>query len=325
MSLVTQSARIALQSTSTTTAQVSIKVGARRGSLVRSYYSVAENRQVQVPSKQSTVLRRQSLSIPPSIDGISYTPARRQSLSIPSSIERVNYIPPAISELNSESLFTPKLYPREIVFLGGAPGSGKGTNSSYISRLRNYSAPTIVVSDLLNTPACKLLKDNGVMINDDFVFQTLMAELQKPIYRDGVVVDGFPRTEVQVDYINKFHQDQAASSLFSTKPHLLFVMLHVDETESIARQQERGQKIQRQNEANELAGKKDCMVEVRLTDLTTTAAKARYDVFKEQFEAVMSLGNKFPLVVVDASMDPDSVKVNISNQMKLLPSSSVLL
>lgn len=46
----------------------------------------------------------------------------------------------------------------------------------------------------------------------------------------------------------------------------------------------------------------------------------RYDVFKEQYDAVMSLGNKFPLVVVDASVDPESVKVNITKQMAYLPS-----
>jgi len=294
-SLVTQSARVALRSTTT---NMSVKISAGGTLLVRSYYTVA-SQQVQVATKKSTVLRRTINSI---------------------DSNSINYIPPAFSKPN-EASFSSKSYPREITFLGGAPGSGKGTNSSHISYVRNYSAPTIVVSDLLNTPTCKLLKDNGVMINDEFVFQTLLAELQKPIYRDGVVVDGFPRTEVQVDYLNKLHQYQAASSLFLTpKPRLLFVMLHVDEAASIARQQARGTSHVLMNSAHAAQGNKDLLVEVRATDLCVNSAKARYEVFKEQYEAVMSLGNKFPLVVVDASVDPETVKVNIAKQMAHLPS-----
>lgn len=34
------------------------------------------------------------------------------------------------------------------------------------------------------------------------------------VSRNGVVVDGFPRTEAQVEYLNQFYQDQSASSLF---------------------------------------------------------------------------------------------------------------
>lgn len=45
--------------------------------------------------------------------------------------------------------------PKEIIFLGGAPGAGKGTNSKFIAEQRGFGAPTVVVSDLLNTPACK--------------------------------------------------------------------------------------------------------------------------------------------------------------------------
>jgi adenylate kinase len=162
-----------------------------------------------------------------------------------------------------------------VVFLGGAPGSGKGTNSAYIAKLRKFSAPTIVVSDLLNTPACKLLKDNGIMINDEFVYEALLMELQKPIYRDGVVVDGFPRTEAQVGYINQFYKDQSATSLFlAPATRLLFVMLHVDEAESISRQQERGQKMMLHNAYNNSVGKSE--VEVRQTDIDIAASKARY-------------------------------------------------
>jgi len=210
-------------------------------------------------------------------------------------------------------------YPREIVFLGGAPGAGKGANSSHIAKLRRFSAPTIVVSDLLNTPACKLLKDHGIMVDDDFVFDALLSELQKPIYNNGVVVDGFPRTSRQVLLLTKFYNDQAAASSFlAPPPRVLFVMLHVDESLSIARQQDRGRQIALQNETHEIDGKP--LIEVRQTDLDIQASKARYQAFKEQYEAVMSLGERFPLLVVDASEDLDAVQVNLTNQITSIPS-----
>lgn len=203
--------------------------------------------------------------------------------------------------------------------MGGAPGAGKGANSSHIAKLRRFSAPTIVVSDLLNTPACKLLKDHGIMVDDEFVFDALLSELQKPIYKNGVVVDGFPRTSRQVELLNKFYDEQAISSSFlAPSTRVLFVMLHVDEAISIARQQDRGRQIALQNKSNKTSGKP--LIEVRQTDMDIQASKARYQVFKEQYEAVMSLGEKFPLLVVDASEDLEVVQVDLTNQITSIPS-----
>jgi len=107
-------------------------------------------------------------------------------------------------------------FPKEIVFLGGAPGAGKGTNSQFIAEQRGFDTPTIVVSDLLNTPACKLLKDEGAMVDDRFVFNVLVKELEKPIYRNGVVVDGFPRTSQQAEYLKNFYNQN--NSILSCPP-----------------------------------------------------------------------------------------------------------
>jgi adenylate kinase len=196
------------------------------------------------------------------------------------------------------------LYPREIVFLGGAPGAGKGTNSLHIASIRKFDAPTIVVSDLLNTPACKVLKDRGIMVDDEFVFKTLLQELEKPIYRNGVVVDGFPRTAKQIDFIKNFHNELNCKQ--QSPPNISFVMLHVDETTSINRQQARGK------EALMLFNAK----EVRTTDLNIEASKARYTLFKEQLNTMMTrLSNEFPLIVVDASHPLDIVKADLAREI----------
>ena len=50
-------------------------------------------------------------------------------------------------------------FPREFILLGGAPGSGKGTNSDFIRKVRGITAPPIVISQLLETPEARAIKD----------------------------------------------------------------------------------------------------------------------------------------------------------------------
>jgi adenylate kinase len=207
------------------------------------------------------------------------------------------------------------------VFLGGAPGSGKGTNSSHIANLRNFSAPTIVVSDLLNTPACRLLKDHGIMVDDNFVFNVLLEELEKPMYRNGVVVDGFPRTATQAKYLTNFYHaycDSLSSLRVSPPPPcIMFVMLHVDETSSIERQLARGSAIAALNKTR--AALDMPLLEVRQTDTDVKASQARYTVFKEQLQAVMTLGQTFPLMMVDARDEVEIVRRNLADKMASFP------
>src|SRR4249920_1753046 len=90
-------------------------------------------------------------------------------------------------------------FPKELILLGGAPGAGKGTNTSFISKTRGLTHPPVVMSALLDTPEMKKIKDAGHMIGDREVLSALLRELLKPEYREGVILDGFPRTKVQVE------------------------------------------------------------------------------------------------------------------------------
>src|SRR2546421_6306453 len=54
-------------------------------------------------------------------------------------------------------------FPREFIWLGGAPGAGKGTNTPFIARARGLTAPPIVVSSLLNSPQAVAIKNAGNM------------------------------------------------------------------------------------------------------------------------------------------------------------------
>ncbi|NRA40265.1 MAG: nucleoside monophosphate kinase, partial [Planctomycetes bacterium] len=84
------------------------------------------------------------------------------------------------------------VFPKEIMWLGGAPGAGKGTNTPFINRERGLSATPIVMSDLLDSQEMRDIKNAGHLIGDAESVLALLRELLKPRYETGVVVDGFP-------------------------------------------------------------------------------------------------------------------------------------
>src|SRR5436190_18978728 len=81
---------------------------------------------------------------------------------------------------------------KEIILLGGAPGAGKGTNTSFIAKTRGLTCPPIVISTLLDSPEAKALKDVGNMVGDREVVGLVLRRLLRPEYHHGVVLDGFP-------------------------------------------------------------------------------------------------------------------------------------
>jgi len=210
-------------------------------------------------------------------------------------------------------------FPREITWLAGAPGAGKGTNSTFIANARGFRAPTIVMSSLLENPECKRIKDMGGMVDDETVQRALLEELAKPEYRDGVVVDGFPRTEKQAEWLRSLHD--TISTPFSPI-NFNFVMLFIDEEASVARQLSRGESIRQLNSvrtANGLAP-----LEERATDVSAVAARVRYANFVQQYETINKLSERFSLAVVDASAPIDAVRQRISATLKPNPNSPTI-
>ena len=105
-------------------------------------------------------------------------------------------------------------FPKELILLGGAPGAGKGTHTKFIMQARGLTCRPIVVSELLVTPEAQEIKDQGGMVGDKEVVGILLRKLLEEDFRDGAVLDGFPRTRVQVEClkllvveINKLHKE----------------------------------------------------------------------------------------------------------------------
>ena len=90
-------------------------------------------------------------------------------------------------------------FPKELILLGGAPGAGKGTNTDYIREVRDISAAPIVVSELLDTPEAKAIKAEGGMVGDREVVYLVFRKLLEDEFQAGAILDGFPRTKVQVE------------------------------------------------------------------------------------------------------------------------------
>jgi adenylate kinase len=216
-------------------------------------------------------------------------------------------------------------FPKELILLGGAPGSGKGTNTAFICEVRGISAPPIVISQLLNSPEAQKIKANGGMVGDEEVLRLLLRELLKPEFRDSAVLDGFPRTTVQVECLKMFYdQMMVLRREFSNtnqahhfrQPTFHIILLFVDEAESIARQLKRGKEALAHNAEVRQSGVGE-LEEERNTDFDPALARNRYRTFKEKtYGALVSLKQIFHYHFINAQAPIEIVQRNIINELE---------
>jgi adenylate kinase len=215
-------------------------------------------------------------------------------------------------------------FPREFIWLGGAPGAGKGTNTPFIAETRGITAPPIVVSSLLTSPQATAIKNAGKMVGDREVIGLLFDELLMPQYYEGVIIDGFPRTKVQVECLKLFyhaaldlHNDYRATPLarFFRKPIFRIALLFVSEEVSVERQLKRGREIQEHNRQVRASGGSN-LREERTTDIDPDLCRNRYRTFKETtYDALQSLKKIFHFHFIDAEGDLQEVKKNILREL----------
>jgi adenylate kinase len=214
-------------------------------------------------------------------------------------------------------------FPREIFWLNGAPGAGKGTNTAFILQYRDYDAEPIVVSDLLSSPEAKKRIDAGMLVGDREVVEILFRKLLSPEYVSGAIVDGFPRSMVQVECLKHLFtklndlrtEFRGAAGVRFPKPHFHILVLFVDENESVRRQLKRGQEALAQNEKAAREG--GPLAEVRKTDLTAEAARNRYRVFKERtYEPLQSLRDIFHYHFINAQGSLAEVQARIIKELQ---------
>ena len=216
-------------------------------------------------------------------------------------------------------------FPRELILLGGAPGAGKGTNTPFIMEARGLTCDPIVVSSLLDTDEMRQLKEAGQLVGDTEVVRILFEKMLEPQYEDGCILDGFPRTYVQVECMKLLYHRmlQLRSEFYNTEhqPHFRqpivhIMMLFIDEKESVERQLKRGREVLTHNEEVERTGIGE-LWEYRATDADPKAAQGRYKVFKERtYEALQSLREVFHYHFINAQGGLPEVRRNIVNELK---------
>lgn len=217
--------------------------------------------------------------------------------------------------------------PREVVWLNGAPGAGKGVNTVHILKTRGLDRDISLSDLLIDHPETKAMIDRGDMIPDTLVGDLLLEALLTQCCKGpecGVLVDGFPRTAVQVDFLkllydklNELHGMWATTVHEPQFPRPLFkvVMLYVDEETSIKRQMERAQAAHLHNKRVMDAGAGE-LWEQRATDLSIDKCKKRYDIFKTHYGATMRLKQFFPFHLIDSMGSLEETQEAISLELR---------
>jgi adenylate kinase len=228
-------------------------------------------------------------------------------------------------ELEGEFGRSKMRFPRELILLGGAPGAGKGTNSDFIRSVRSIDAAPVVISQLLDTPEALAIKARGGMVGDREVVSILFRKLLEPEYKNGALLDGFPRTKVQVECLKLLFDEMITlrreftgtpEEAYFKKPIFQIMVLFVDEGESVARQLKRGRQVVAHNEEVIRSGVGE-LWEERATDSSEALARNRYRVFKEQtYDALLSLKQIFHYHFVNAQAPIPEVQANILRELE---------
>jgi len=96
------------------------------------------------------------------------------------------------------------------IVLLGAPGAGKGTQARLIAG--HYGIPHISTGDILREDVArgtelgkkaKAVMERGDLVSDDLVNGMVADRLRRPDYARGVILDGFPRTTAQAEWLDR--------------------------------------------------------------------------------------------------------------------------
>jgi adenylate kinase len=102
-----------------------------------------------------------------------------------------------------------------LIILLGPPGVGKGTQAARIRQ--HLGVPSMSTGDLLRQARqsgsslgqrVASYLDQGQLVPDDVIIEVVAAELAKPQYGRGCLLDGFPRTVPQAEALDEYLQDK---------------------------------------------------------------------------------------------------------------------
>ena len=104
------------------------------------------------------------------------------------------------------------------IIMLGAPGAGKGTQASRISE--KYGIPQISTGDILRSAVregtelgkkAKEYMDRGELVPDEIVIGIVRERIVQDDCKKGFILDGFPRTVVQAEALDKMLEELGLS------------------------------------------------------------------------------------------------------------------
>lgn len=121
------------------------------------------------------------------------------------------------------------------LILLGAPGVGKGTQAKQL--VKEFSVPQISTGDILRSAVhenselgkkVKAILESGQLVPDDIILDIIQKRLSQNDCQKGFILDGFPRTILQAQGLDKILSQMAI-------PGIKVIEIYVDELEIISR------------------------------------------------------------------------------------------
>ncbi|AZB30166.1 adenylate kinase [Chryseobacterium balustinum] len=137
------------------------------------------------------------------------------------------------------------------IVLFGPPGSGKGTQAQNL--IEKFNLKQISTGDLFrfnmknDTDLGKLAKsfiDKGELVPDQVTTDMLIDEIRKPSYAAGFIFDGYPRTAVQTEALEKIVKEELNDNID------VCLSLVVEDTILVERLLKRGEISGRSDDSN---------------------------------------------------------------------------
>lgn len=137
------------------------------------------------------------------------------------------------------------------IVLFGPPGSGKGTQAQNL--IEKFNLKQISTGDLFrfnmknDTELGKLAKsyiDKGELVPDQVTTDMLIDELRKPTDTNGFIFDGYPRTVVQTEALEKIVKEELNDNID------VCLSLIVEDTALVERLLKRGETSGRTDDSN---------------------------------------------------------------------------
>ena len=102
-----------------------------------------------------------------------------------------------------------------ILIFFGPPGAGKGTQAAFLSK--RFNIPHLSTGEILRNKLSdsdslsiklKTIIDQGNLVPDDVLNEIISERLVNKDCISGFILDGYPRTEKQKDYLSFFLENK---------------------------------------------------------------------------------------------------------------------